>query len=70
MVFSKFPAIIMFVFCIQVVSTAQDQPQLVLGIVVDQMRYDYLYRYWNDYGDKGFKRLLKEGYVAHEGHYQ
>lgn len=70
MIFSKFPAVILFVFCIRVLSTAQDQPQLVLGIIVDQMRYDYLYRYWNDYGDKGFKRLLKEGYVAHDGQYQ
>jgi len=38
--------------------------------MVDQMRYDYLYRYWNDYSDKGFKRLLREGYVAHDGQYQ
>lgn len=49
---------------------AQEAPKLVIGIVVDQMRYDYLYRYWDDYNDKGFKRLLKEGYVIHDGHYQ
>ncbi|MHA6250141.1 alkaline phosphatase PafA [Pontibacter sp. CAU 1760] len=38
------------------------RPRLVVGIVVDQMRYDYLYRYWNKYGDKGFKRLVKQGF--------
>ena len=37
-------------------------PKLVIGIVVDQMRYDYVYKYWTKYGDKGFKRLVNEGY--------
>jgi predicted AlkP superfamily pyrophosphatase or phosphodiesterase len=37
------------------------QPRLVIGIVVDQMRYDYLYRFYDQYGEKGFKRLLREG---------
>src|SRR5690606_23969830 len=39
-----------------------DRPKLVVGIVVDQMRYDFLYRYWDQYSEGGFKRLLKEGY--------
>jgi len=34
----------------------------VVGIVVDQMRWDYLYRYYDRYGNDGFKRLLKGGY--------
>ena len=38
------------------------RPKLVVGIVVDQMRWDYLYRYYNMYGDGGFKRLLNEGF--------
>jgi predicted AlkP superfamily pyrophosphatase or phosphodiesterase len=37
-------------------------PKLVVGIVVDQMRFDYLYKYYNRYGDSGFKRLIREGY--------
>ena len=37
------------------------RPKLVVGIVVDQMRWDYLYRYYNRYGNDGFKRLLSEG---------
>lgn len=38
------------------------KPKLVVGIVVDQMRWDYLYRFQNRYGEGGFKRLLKEGF--------
>lgn len=39
-----------------------DRPRLVVGIVVDQMRYDYLYRYYDAYGPDGFRRLLREGF--------
>jgi len=38
------------------------RPKLVIGLVVDQMRWDYLYRYYDRYGSNGFKRLLREGY--------
>jgi predicted AlkP superfamily pyrophosphatase or phosphodiesterase len=37
------------------------KPKLVVGFVVDQMRWDFLYRYADRYGSTGFKRLLKEG---------
>lgn len=38
------------------------RPKLVVGIVVDQMRWDYLYRYYDRYETGGFKRLLNEGF--------
>lgn len=38
------------------------RPKLVIGIVVDQMRWDYLYRYYDRYSTGGFKRLLNEGF--------
>ena len=38
------------------------QPKLVIGIVVDQMRYDYIYRFWDELGNQGFKRLINEGH--------
>ena len=41
---------------------AQDRPKLVVGIAVDQMRWDYLYRYYEEYGNGGFKRLMNEGF--------
>jgi arylsulfatase A-like enzyme len=40
------------------------RPKLVVGIVVDQMRWDYLYRYSDRYGSGGFRRLLNEGFTC------
>ncbi|MCW8848829.1 MAG: alkaline phosphatase family protein [Melioribacteraceae bacterium] len=38
-----------------------NKPKLVVGIVVDQMRSDYLEKYSEDFGEDGFKRLIKNG---------
>ena len=43
-------------------SSPTPKPKLVVGIVVDQMRWDFLYRYESKYGSGGFKRLLHQGY--------
>lgn len=44
-------------------NTSLQRPKLVIGIVVDQMRWDYLYRYYDRYApDGGFKRLLNGGF--------
>ena len=56
------------------VKTAQqiptpDKPKLIIGIVVDQMRYDFITRYWDKYGNGGFKRLLSQGYSCDNTHY-
>ena len=45
------------------------KPKLVVGIVVDQMRNDYIYRYWNRYGNGGFRRLVNNGYYFKNAHY-
>lgn len=42
--------------------SAQDSPKLVVGIVIDQMRWDFLYRYYDRYSDDGFKRLMNGGF--------
>lgn len=39
-----------------------ERPRLVVGLVVDQMRWDYLYYYYNDYRADGIKRLLGDGF--------
>ena len=49
--------------------TTVDRPKLVVGIVVDQMRYDYLTRFYNRYGEEGFKRILKEGFNCENAHF-
>lgn len=38
-----------------------DSPKLVVGIVVDQMCYEYLYRYYDKFCDGGIRMLMDEG---------
>ena len=38
------------------------KPKLIIGIVVDQMRSEQLYRYAAKYSDDGFKRILRDGF--------
>ena len=38
------------------------RPKLVIGLVVDQMRWDYLYYYYPQFGPDGLRRLVDEGY--------
>jgi predicted AlkP superfamily pyrophosphatase or phosphodiesterase len=45
-------------------NTNLPRPKLVVGIIVDQMRWDYLYRYYDRYQANGFKRLLNEGFTC------
>ncbi|WP_313307677.1 alkaline phosphatase PafA, partial [Epilithonimonas hominis] len=49
-------------------NTELERPKLVVGLVVDQMRWDYLYRYYNKFGNDGFKRLLNTGYSLNNVH--
>ena len=55
------------ILCVAIISCyssiyAQERPKLVVGIVVDQMRWDYLYRYYDRYSERGFRRLMNEGF--------
>ena len=43
-------------------SPAIPRPKLIIGLVIDQMRWDYLYKFSNRYSPHGFKRLLSEGH--------
>jgi len=47
--------------CNHLSNTNNNKPKLVIGIVIDQMRYDYLYRFYDQYGENGFKRLMNQG---------
>ncbi|MBC8053561.1 MAG: alkaline phosphatase family protein [Sphingobacteriaceae bacterium] len=38
------------------------RPKLLVGLVIDQMRWDFLYRYYERYGTGGFKRMLNDGF--------
>ncbi len=62
----KVLALFIFIFSL---SYLYSQPKLVVGIVVDQMRYDYLEKYWNKFGNDGFKRLVNEGFNCKNTNY-
>ncbi len=65
--------ILHFLFFILNFSFAQQplpaKPKLIVGIVVDQMRYDFLYRYADQYGSGGFKRMMAGGFNAKNTQY-
>lgn len=64
---SKFTLILLilsFSFSFAQLKNNNERPKLVVGIVVDQMRWDYLYKFYDRYGNDGFKRMLNEGFTA------
>ena len=59
------------VLCLSAVSSvkATEVPKVVVSIVVDQLRGDYLEKFAHLYGDDGFKKLFTEGRVYTNGYY-
>ncbi len=53
-------------FFIPVAAQTPARPKLIVGIVVDQMRWDYLYRYADRWAAGGFRRLLREGFSCEQ----
>lgn len=51
------------------IKAQSSKPKLVVGIVVDQMRYEYLNRFESHYSEKGFKRMMNEGFNAKNTHF-
>ncbi len=48
---------------------AADAPKLVVKIVVDQMRHDYIPLYWDKFEENGFKRLVNRGFNFENNHF-
>jgi predicted AlkP superfamily pyrophosphatase or phosphodiesterase len=42
----------------------QKRPGIVIGLVIENMRPDYILRYWNKFEPGGFKKLYSEGAVC------
>lgn len=61
--------IILIFIAISISSYAQRQPKLVVGVVVDQMSYEYLYRYQSRFSKGGFKKLMTKGANCENVHY-
>ena len=53
---------IFFMFTVSAHAQNLQRPKLVVGIIVDQMRWDYLYRFYDRYGNDGFRRMLHDGF--------
>ena len=49
--------------------TAPEVPRLVVQVVVDQLRTDYLEAFSPLYGENGFRKLQREGSVYHQAEY-
>ena len=45
------------------------RPRLVVSIVIDQFRHDYLQRFGDQFGEGGFKRFLNQGAVFANANY-
>jgi predicted AlkP superfamily pyrophosphatase or phosphodiesterase len=60
-----------FVYLLYVPAFAQSRkaPKLVVGIVVDQMCYDYLYRFYQRFGKDGFRQIMDFGTNCRNTHY-
>jgi predicted AlkP superfamily pyrophosphatase or phosphodiesterase len=62
--------LLLFLVCVfSIHSQAQQRPKLVVGIVVDQMKMEYLYRFSDDYSANGFKRLMGKGFSFYNMNY-
>ena len=48
---------------------SNNKPKLVVGVVVDQMRFEYLNRFKNKYSSQGFLRLMNQGYSCNNHHF-
>ena len=61
--------VLLFALFTIVILNAQKRPKLVVGIVVDQMKMEYLYRFQDDFSATGFRRLMNDGYVFSNTHF-
>lgn len=44
-------------------------PKLVVGIVIEEMRYEMLLRYWDSFGENGFKKIINQGAFCTQNHH-
>jgi len=46
-----------------------EKPRLIIGIVIDQMRYDYIYRYWDKFSEGGIRKMIGNGTLCKNASY-
>ena len=64
-----FFSLLLFTSCKSTNTNISEKPKLVVAIVVDQMRYDYLTRLNDKFSDNGFNRLINQGFNCSNNHY-
>ena len=57
-----------FLFAQGHTTVSNNAPRLIVGLVVENMHPDYIERYWNKFGEEGFKRLYSGGYICANHH--
>jgi predicted AlkP superfamily pyrophosphatase or phosphodiesterase len=60
-----------FLLCQSIAQQAAppEKPKLVVGVIVDQMRQEYLYRFYDKFGEHGFRRMMNQGFMLENAHY-
>ena len=61
--------VVTFIYSCEKRKIKEQKPTLVVGIVVDQMRFDYLTKYVDRYSEHGFKKLLNQGFSLTNAHF-
>lgn len=44
-------------------------PKLIVGITIEEMRYEMLLRYWNNFTDDGIKKIIDEGALCTQAYH-
>tara|TARA_R110002096_G_scaffold422429_5_gene628920 strand:+ start:4781 stop:6421 length:1641 start_codon:yes stop_codon:yes gene_type:complete len=65
----SFALILCLFSSISVTAQNQKHPKLIVLLTIDQLRYDYISKYWARYGDGGFKKLVSEGFYQANTHF-
>lgn len=60
---------LVLIFACKKTTLKNQKISLVVGIVVDQMRYDYLTKYAHRYGNHGFNKMINKGYLLTNAHF-
>ena len=58
-----------FLFSLSFAVISQQTPKILVSVVVDQMKYEFVDRFWEDFGENGFKKLVNEGVFCRNTHY-
>ncbi len=65
--------VLLFVFSVEVFSQKviiPYKPRLIVGIVVEGLNYELLNRYWDKFGDDGFKKIFRRGCYYNNARYE